>query len=188
MAGNRGFNKHQLAVTRHAKSKKWTADADFIYSVQRCESLIKSFDPPRAAYLKKIGAAGKVALKKYCELAGVDVAAKKSAQKWRGSGPSPVADVFLQSYEWRRVRMLVLKRDGATCACCGATRADGVKMHVDHIKPRKLFPNLALDTENLQILCEVCNHGKGNWDMTDWRNSDAKVIDDPADEFRRRFA
>ena len=42
-------------------------------------------------------------------------------------------------------------------------------MHVDHIKPRKLYPALALDVNNLQILCEVCNHGKGNWDMTDWR-------------------
>ena len=42
-------------------------------------------------------------------------------------------------------------------------------MNVDHIKPRKLFPNLALDSSNLQVLCEVCNHGKGNWDMTDWR-------------------
>ena len=30
-------------------------------------------------------------------------------------------DAFLQSYEWRQVRMQVLKRDGAKCACCGAT-------------------------------------------------------------------
>lgn len=78
-------------------------------------------------------------------------------------------DSFLESYEWRRVRMIVLKRDGARCRCCGATPADGVRVHVDHIKPRKLFPNLALDLNNLQVLCEVCNHGKGNWDQTDWR-------------------
>lgn len=78
-------------------------------------------------------------------------------------------DSFLASYEWRRVRMLVLKRDSAKCACCGATPADGVRMNVDHIKPRKLFPQLALDPSNLQVLCEICNHGKGNWDCTDWR-------------------
>lgn len=65
--------------------------------------------------------------------------------------------------------MAVLQKYGARCQCCGATPADGVKMNVDHIKPRKLFPQLALDVNNLQVLCEVCNHGKGNWDMTDWR-------------------
>lgn len=81
------------------------------------------------------------------------------------------SDAFLQSYEWRRVRMAVLKRDGARCACCGATPGSGTKMHVDHIKPRRVFPELALHMDNLQVLCHECNHGKGNWDMTDWRSS-----------------
>lgn len=87
----------------------------------------------------------------------------------------PKADTFLQSYEWRRVRMEVLKRDGARCCCCGATPADGMAMHVDHIKPRRIYPQLALDANNLQVLCGVCNHGKGNWDMTDWRNKNVPV-------------
>lgn len=80
---------------------------------------------------------------------------------------------FLETYEWRRLRMDVLVKRGARCECCGATPKDGVRMHVDHIKPRKLFPALALDEANLQILCEVCNHGKGNWDQTDWRQETA---------------
>lgn len=79
---------------------------------------------------------------------------------------------FLQTYEWRRVRMQALKRYGLRCQCCGATPDHGVRMHVDHIKPRRLFPELALDINNLQVLCEECNHGKGNWDMTDWRARD----------------
>lgn len=85
----------------------------------------------------------------------------------------PNSDAFLESYEWRRIRMVVLKRDGARCGCCGATPADGLRMHVDHIKPRRKFPELALDVTNLQVLCEVCNHGKGNWDETDWRPGEA---------------
>lgn len=84
---------------------------------------------------------------------------------------------FLETYEWRRARMAALKLYGPTCQCCGATKSQGVRIHVDHIKPRKLFPHLALDVNNLQILCHECNHGKGNWDMTDWR----KTIDEPAD-------
>lgn len=83
----------------------------------------------------------------------------------------PASNQFLSTFEWRAVRMQVLKRYGPKCQCCGAEPPD-VKIHVDHIKPRKLFPHLALDVDNLQILCEDCNHGKGNWDQTDWRQED----------------
>lgn len=78
-------------------------------------------------------------------------------------------DEFLKSYEWRKVRMQAIKKYGAKCMCCGATPATGATMNVDHIKPRKYYPELALDLDNLQILCSPCNHGKGNWDETDWR-------------------
>jgi 5-methylcytosine-specific restriction endonuclease McrA len=78
-------------------------------------------------------------------------------------------DGFLATYEWRRLRMEALKKYGPKCMCCGATPATGAVMHVDHIKPRKLFPELALALDNLQILCHECNHGKGNWDQSDWR-------------------
>lgn len=76
---------------------------------------------------------------------------------------------FLQSFEWRKVRMEAIKRDGARCACCGATPKDGIRINVDHILPRKTHPHLALSLDNLQVLCSPCNHGKGNWDTTNWR-------------------
>jgi len=102
------------------------------------------------------------------------VKASKEAGKIASWTPSidPSRDDFLRTYEWRRVRMQALKKYGARCQCCGATADKGVRVHVDHIKPRKLFPQLALDVNNLQILCEECNHGKGNWDMTDWRTGE----------------
>ena len=100
---------------------------------------------------------------------------EKRKQFW--ASRNVVGDSFLESYEWRRVRMAVLKRDGARCVCCGATPSDGVRMNVDHIKPRKKFPELALDPANLQVLCEECNHGKGNWDQTDWRPVEASNDD-----------
>ncbi len=76
---------------------------------------------------------------------------------------------FLQSYEWRRLRMEVIKKYGARCQCCGATPNDGITINVDHIKSRRLHPELALDINNLQVLCNPCNHGKGFKDETDWR-------------------
>jgi len=84
-------------------------------------------------------------------------------------------DDFLRTYEWRRVRMQALKKYGARCQCCGTTPAHGAVMNVDHIKPRKIYPELALSLDNLQILCHDCNHGKGNWDMTDWREKEMSV-------------
>ncbi len=80
------------------------------------------------------------------------------------------SNAFLMSAPWRRLRMLVITKRGRRCECCGATpQQDGITINVDHIKPRQRYPELALVEANLQILCNVCNHGKGNGDETDWR-------------------
>ena len=76
---------------------------------------------------------------------------------------------FYASREWRELRYLALRNTCGRCQCCGATSKDGVRIHVDHIKPRSMFPELSLCLNNLQVLCEDCNIGKGCWDITDWR-------------------
>ena len=98
--------------------------------------------------------------------------------------PKEAKNSFLETYEWRRVRMEVLVERGARCECCGAVPQKGndVVLNVDHIKPRRLFPHLALGKTNLQVLCGPCNHGKGNWDQTDWRE------DQPAKDTMHDFA
>lgn len=93
--------------------------------------------------------------------------AKQSPMKV--SGVDVTSTEFLSTYEWRKLRMKALIKYGPKCQCCGATPDDGAVMNVDHVKPRKLWPSLAMDINNLQILCHDCNHGKGNWDQTDWR-------------------
>ncbi len=103
------------------------------------------------------------------------------------AGCDPRADAFLSSFEWRRKRMEVLKHYGATCMCCGASPRTGAVVNVDHIKPRKTHPHLALDFDNLQVLCDACNHGKGNWDRTDWRPQD-ESIDPEVASFIRSIA
>jgi 5-methylcytosine-specific restriction endonuclease McrA len=49
-------------------------------------------------------------------------------------------------------------------------------MNVDHIVPRKVAPDLALDIRNLQLLCPNCNNGKGNKDHVDFRTEKQKQI------------
>jgi len=101
---------------------------------------------------------------------GSVIVTKPNGITYSASGVDPKSKAFLTSFEWRSLRMQALKLYGAKCMCCGATPTTGAVMNVDHIKPRKFYPGLALDINNLQILCDECNHGKGNWDQTDWRN------------------
>lgn len=83
---------------------------------------------------------------------------------------------FLSTPSWKAVRMEALTVLGNKCCCCGKSPATGetVSLHVDHIRPRKLFPQLALDLSNLQILCSDCNFGKGNWNEIDYRTDKQK--------------
>jgi 5-methylcytosine-specific restriction endonuclease McrA len=82
---------------------------------------------------------------------------------------------FYSTNEWLQLRYKILKRDGRKCACCGASSIN-VVFHVDHIKPRSLFPELELFQDNLQVLCEDCNLGKSNLDMTNWNLANKKVL------------
>lgn len=83
--------------------------------------------------------------------------------------PSANSDGFLQSKAWKRARLMAIKQHGMRCLICGSSPMEGAVLNVDHIKPRRLFPELALVVENLQVLCGDCNEGKGNWGMTDAR-------------------
>jgi 5-methylcytosine-specific restriction protein A len=78
-------------------------------------------------------------------------------------------DAFLASPEWKALRSRVLDRYGCKCMCCGHVPAKRSLINVDHIKPRKFYPELALDEDNLQVLCGRCNKQKGNNHMTDYR-------------------
>lgn len=45
---------------------------------------------------------------------------------------------------------------------CGVGPKDGAIIQCDHIIPLYSRPDLALDPENLQVLCRECNLGKSN--------------------------
>jgi 5-methylcytosine-specific restriction endonuclease McrA len=60
---------------------------------------------------------------------------------------------------------------------CGATE----RIVVDHIKPRRKFPELELDLDNLQVLCNDCNMGKSNDDYTDFRPKDGLTPEERAE-------
>lgn len=89
----------------------------------------------------------------------------KKAKRSKAGGVS-----FYKTMEWKRTRYEVLLEADGRCVLCGGDARDGRVLNVDHIKPLAKYPHLALDKNNLQVLCCTCNAGKGGWDETDWRD------------------
>jgi len=58
------------------------------------------------------------------------------------------------TYQWRKIRARILKRDQDTCQRCGQPGNT-----VDHIVPRTLGGSD--EPSNLQCLCATCNYSKG---------------------------
>ncbi len=79
-------------------------------------------------------------------------------------------DAFYQTDEWHMMRYEALRLHGGRCQCCGASPEDGkTVLNVDHIKPIRVYWDLRLDIDNLQVLCGGCNKGKGARHADDWR-------------------
>lgn len=59
-----------------------------------------------------------------------------------------------------KIRYQVLRRDNYTCQYCGRAVSDGVKLHVDHIKP--VSKGGKTELSNLVTACQDCNLGKSD--------------------------
>lgn len=66
---------------------------------------------------------------------------------------------FYDTDEWDDMRYSTIRKYGRRCMKCGATNTE---LHVDHIRPRSMYPELSLDPNNLQVLCRECNYEKGS--------------------------
>ena len=59
------------------------------------------------------------------------------------------------------------------CSECGLHIKNFLDVTVDHIQPRSKYPELALDIENLCVLCRRCNSQKGDRDSEIYANEQA---------------
>ena len=77
---------------------------------------------------------------------------------------------FYESTGWKKLRWeahrLFDSQGQFGCMRCGTESGE---MHIDHIKPRSMYPELELDLNNLQRLCGNCNMEKSNKHSTDYR-------------------
>jgi hypothetical protein len=57
------------------------------------------------------------------------------------------------SVAYRKLRRFALDRANNQCQICSSQH----KLHLDHVKPKSLFPELALNKDNVRILCQDCH-------------------------------
>ncbi len=55
--------------------------------------------------------------------------------------------------EWRKLRWAVLRRDAFRCVVCGRDVSGSGPARVDHIRPRRIHPQLALEPSNCRAPC-----------------------------------
>jgi len=118
----------------------------------------------------------KALLKQADEISGSkNTTVTKNEKTMHGRATDEVtADGFYTSAKWRKLRFDVLEHCGARCMCCGWTpnaSHDGNFIVVDHIKSRRLNPELEYEFDNLQVLCNDCNLGKGRFKVNDFRSN-----------------
>lgn len=93
--------------------------------------------------------------------AGCRPAADKERHAKHGHGTGRMTparrehQAFITSSAWRKLRKLVLARDGHQCTRCGSTKS----LTVHHIIPVRTDPSLALEMDNCVTLCRSC-HGR----------------------------
>ena len=58
--------------------------------------------------------------------------------------------------QWAVLRLMARRRDGFACVQCGKKG----RLEVDHVKPIRTHPELALELGNLQSLCTICHSRK----------------------------
>jgi 5-methylcytosine-specific restriction endonuclease McrA len=104
------------------------------------------------------------------------------------SQPSKSTADFYRSSAWLTLRSRALRLAGWRCAWCGADVRGRGCSRVDHIRPRRDAPELALDLRNLRVLCPSCDnrrhHEKGGKQMTG-AHADGTPRD-PAHHWHRR--
>jgi len=73
---------------------------------------------------------------------------------------------FYDSNAWKVMRVVVFGYWGHCCLRCGSFD----DLHIDHVVPRSIAPELEMEFDNLQVLCESCNLEKSNKNSNDYRD------------------
>ncbi len=92
---------------------------------------------------------------KYCSVECRTKVQKKQVEQWKEKHKENGG-----SSTYYKLRFEIFKRDGFTCQYCGRTPEDGIKLQIDHVRPKKHGGKYI--PENLITSCLECNCGKSD--------------------------
>ena len=69
--------------------------------------------------------------------------------------PRSIRDRFYHTPGWKAARRAALRRDGYRCVVCQRDVSGKGQARVDHVKPWRNHPHLALSLANLRTLCTL---------------------------------
>lgn len=70
----------------------------------------------------------------------------------------PETNKFYKTYKWQQKRKEILNRDNYECQVCKSKGRFHIGECVHHKKELKLYPELAMDNDNLITLCNRCHN------------------------------
>lgn len=83
----------------------------------------------------------------------------RATRAYETTAPRLADKRFYASAAWLRLRAAFLAEHPLCADCERAGRVTAAE-HVHHLKERKDHPELALDWDNLEALCQPCHNGK----------------------------
>lgn len=98
---------------------------------------------------------GKVTSERFCESCSKQKYVGRTSDRLKGSASSRGYD-----NDWRKIRLVALRRDNYLCQICLKTDRPTQATDVDHIISIKKAPERRLDLSNLQSLCKPCHIDK----------------------------
>lgn len=92
------------------------------------------------------------------EICSCKAIASKARNKYRAQ-QKPEEKKFFNSTKWKKLRLKVIKEDGATCQRCliKFNFIETRNLQAHHIKPRIKYDELKFERSNLITLCQSCN-------------------------------
>lgn len=78
---------------------------------------------------------------------------------------SRVSDNYKNKYNQEYVKDTLKSMYNNCCCYCESSLGVTSFAHIEHLKPKSIFPELSFEWDNLHLCCEICNINKsGSWD------------------------
>lgn len=120
-----------------------------------------------------------LSIAKFAYLEGLGIPDSIDPKKWLmdlyHSGTSEIIHkedyAFYSTKEWHELRAWALDHYGRRCMFPGCKEKinSDTDLHIDHIKPKAKYPELAHDRNNVQVLCVLHNRTKSDRGQKDYR-------------------